>query len=268
MIKKFEMVFVVLVYRNYEDLYPFFKSINKTIFDEYKVIIIDSFYSQEVSNQIKSIALENNADYLSVPNRGYGAGNNAGIKHAMAKYSFEYLIISNPDIEITKFNHEILLKKYTCIAPIIATKTGKMQNPFWAVENGFAEKMIYKGFKSNSKFFLYLGIGINKIIRNIFLHHLEKVSGYEKKIYAAHGSFLLISYEFLHSTQFEYDNKMFLFYEEAVLAKVLKDKNQVITFTDEICILHNEDGSMNLANINEYKFLKESYVYYYEKYRL
>ena len=51
------------------------------------------------------------------------------------------------------------------------------------------------------------------------------------------------------------------------LAKKIKDDGKKIYYYKNIIVDHKEDGSMDLANIEEYSHLKDSYILYYERYK-
>ena len=265
--KNTDFVFVTLVYRNYVDLYEFCDSLRKNIIDNYEVVVVDAFYNQETSLKIRECAGKLNCYYLQVKNEGYGYGNNRGIDYAKKMFNYKYIGICNPDTILkSKLSLEIL-KDAAVIAPNIIARNRKRQNPYWFCENEISEYLIYRGYQNGSKLFLYMGIGINKIIRdfsNIFTSYSKKTM---IPIYACHGSFFIISSQFLEKSGFRYDENIFLFYEEACLAKEVRKNKYRIFYFPNIIVKHKEDGSMNLANIKEYPHLKKSYMYYYEKYR-
>lgn len=269
MLKKYyEYVFVILTYRNTEDIKECLISIEKK-FNDYKAVIVNSYYDESSKMEMEKIAEKYNCDFLNVENRGYGYGNNCGVQFCKKEYDFSYLVISNPDIIVKKndFLAESYLEKAVVIAPVIKTLTGKWQNPYWVKKNCLAEFFIYSGYKHMNKFVIYSGIAINKIIRELsnrlFFRNKDRV---RSKVYASHGSFVIFSKKAVQQLGDKiYDENMFLFAEEAYLAHVLEEKNIPVIFTKEIDILHKEDGSMNVSNINEKSELRKSVVYYYEK---
>lgn len=125
------------------------------------------YYNDESKSQVESIANKYNCDFLNIENKGYSYGNNAGIKYATDKYDYEYIIISNPDIIIKKFDTYNLKSPIT--APCIIAKNGKYQNPAAVNRNRLYEFLLYNGLKHNDKLLFYLGVVINKITREIFL---------------------------------------------------------------------------------------------------
>ena len=99
----FDIVFVVLVYRNTQDLVDFFKS---NQISRSKTIVVCSHYNDDTDTRFSEIARINLADFIVVPNKGYGYGNNKGCEYALSNYDFKYLIISNADIKIEQFDIE------------------------------------------------------------------------------------------------------------------------------------------------------------------
>lgn len=251
---KVKVVFIVLVYRNYNDVIDFCLSIKKKINMDYKIVIVNSFFDIESEIKIKNIAEKFNCDFLNIENKGYGYGNNEGINYAREKYKFNYLIISNPDIIIEKFNFKNLEKNYI-YAPNILTRNGKKQNPFRVINSPFLEYLKYIGFKKNMKFLIYIDILINKLCkikrRNI--------------IYSCHGSFIIFGLDALNLLPKRiFNDDIFLFTEEDHLAKLLYKYKIKIIYNENLCVKHNEDGSMKYINKKIFDLTKESYIKYYE----
>lgn len=263
--KETKYVFVVLVYRNYGDLSEFLESIKSTLKDAYECIVVDSFYSDEVSDEVKRISQHFACDYLCVENHGYGAGNNRGIEYALEHYDFSYMIISNPDIILEEFQIGDL--KQDCIAPIILTAKGKKQNPHWARRNKLVMKVMNYGFIKQKKLFLYLGIAIGKVDKIVWRIKRDLLKGEKtNKIYSPHGSFVLLKKEVLQSDAFRFDEEMFLFFEEAVLGEFLYQRGKNVSYNDSIRVLHKEDGSIQLSNVNTFQHSGKSFQHFYKNY--
>ena len=254
----FDFVFVVLVYRNTRDLKEFFESLTTP---NIKVIVVNSFYDLESEKEFRRIAEANNADFLSVPNKGYGAGNNRGIEYALAHYDFKYLIISNADIIIKQFDINRLDYIKNCIiAPKIINLNGKNQNP----------SSPYRPSKMLSRYALWCYEGNhNMLIWGYYaISRLKKIvfystAWYRKHIFSAHGAFVIIPYSVLKNLHPIYNERMFLFNEEEYLGMLAASKGINTIYEPNIVVLHKEDGSINIANINEFKRNKESFTVYY-----
>lgn len=263
--KRYYYVFVVLTYKTTCDLPEFLESV-KGKFKDYKVVIVNSYFDETTKREFELIAEKYHCDFLNIENKGYSFGNNVGIEHCIKNYKFKYLIVSNPDIivESNDFNYRKNENRRIVIAPRIHNKTGKNQNPYWVWNNQFAEWLIYVGYKTKNRGILYTGIGINKIIRIIFISIANK-NNTQYKVFAAHGSFVIISYLALKNVMPLYDEKMFLFAEEALLAHKLRKEAIPTIFTNDVRIFHKEDGSMSVSKINEDDELRKSVLYYYNK---
>lgn len=259
-------MFVILTYRSTNDLEECILSIEDK-FLSYKILIVNSFYDVKSKDKIQKLALKYKCDFINVENKGYGYGNNRGIEYCLENYEFDYLVISNPDIIIRKncIDLEKYKNKEVVIAPSIITKTGKNQNPYWVVKNNFAEKLVYIGYKYKKKSILFIGLLINKIIRIVFNIYVKMSRKLEFKIYASHGCFVIFSFSAIKKIGEVYDENMFLFAEEALLAHRLEELSIPIIYTKEISICHKEDGSISVSNINEQGEVRKSVIYYFEK---
>lgn len=265
--RKADIVFITLVYRNYEDLYDLKRSIELHVKAAYEIVVVEAYYDNQTSEYVKDCALKLGCHYICVKNGGYGYGNNKGFEYVENNFLCQYICVCNPDIMIqSDISVELLKSGLECIAPDIITRKGKKQNPYWPYESSLIEKLIYYGYKKKNRLVIYSGVVINKLYRMYWRMVARKYAKYN--IYACHGSFYIMQTTFVKKNHFKYDENMFLFYEEAYHAHFLKKHQAHICFMRDIKILHKEDGSMNIANIEEMPYLQHSYLYYYEKYRM
>lgn len=264
--EKYDLVFVVLTYRNTNDLSNFIKVTNEKILDKYKIIVVNSFFDDESKEEFYDIAMRNNCDFINIPNKGYGYGNNIGIDFAKKNYLFKYLIISNPDIEIVEFSMDNLYgQENYIIAPTIKTLSGKNQNPFYYSEMSMVDFLKYQASIREKKTIAYVGIGINKIHReiNLFLDKLLNIK--KREIYALHGSFIIFGCNALDKLGKVYNEEMFLLHEENHLAKLAKSMCVKTYMIPAIKVLHREDGSIGLESSNISEHGRKSFITYYEK---
>lgn len=263
--KKTRCVFIILVYRNYTDLIQLIRNI-KELNLESELVVVNSYYDDETSENIEKISDTYKCSFINVENRGYGYGNNRGIEFANVNFDYDYLIISNPDIIIKKFDiSEIDKLKDAVIGPIITTSSKKSQNPYWVIRNKIGESLIFQGYKTRKRSILYLGIAMNKIIRELFLMFFRLSKKPFKKVFALHGSFVIYPHKVIKKIGLPYDEDMFLFAEEAHLAHLLRTENIQSFLTKSIEVLHKEDGSINLSSIDEKSELRKSVMTYYQK---
>lgn len=264
-IKKYNLIYVVLVYGNTDDVIDLIESA-KNIECTTKFIIVNSYYDDESMEKCREIALKYECDFLEVENRGYGAGNNCGIQYALDHYSFNFLIVSNPDTIVKKLDYKYLSSfKGSVIGPMIITSSGKNQNPFY-VDKKIFPKAEYKFLATRNKLGYYFIIAINKIKKHAFFTKLKLKKEHEKCVYALHGSFIIFSYESLIKLGIVFDENIFLFCEEMVLAEEMKRKGIDAIYTNKIKIQHKEDGSMKFLSGSMYDIEVQSNGYVLKKY--
>lgn len=255
----YDIVFIVLVYRNVLDLKEFFGS-NRI--PNSKTIVVNSFYDEDSDNRFRKIAELNDADYLSVPNRGYGAGNNRGCEYAMAHYQFKCLIISNADITIEKFSINILEKYPNCIiAPKLLTLKGKNQNPSSPFKpSKFGSYLQYQIYKYNFMHIVVLFYALSRIMKLVFY----VIKPFKKYIFSAHGAFMIIPYNVLCMMGTLFNEEMFLFFEENHVGYLAEKKGTKTIYSNDIVVRHKEDGSVSLEYKNVFVPMRNSYMKLYE----
>ena len=263
--KKFKYIFVILTYRNTEDINELLQSIGEKA-DDYKVIIVNSFFDDASKLELEQIAKKHECVFINIPNKGYSFGNNRGIEYALNNFSFDFLIVANPDTVIEKFDIKSINKDDALIVgPQIINLNGKLQNPLVPRKNKFSQKIIYVSFIKESKILLRVGTAINRISRELFLvfNRMKLRSNY---VYALHGSFLIFTQNALLQLGVPYDENLFLFAEESVLAEKAKKIGIRSCVTDEVVVKHKEDGSMKFESEKVYSNLKNANIYFYKHY--
>jgi len=261
---KYKYIFVVLVYRNGEDLEDFFTSIEDRC-NDYHVLVVNSYYNDESEEEIKNIAMEHNASFISVENKGYSYGNNQGIAYAKYNYDFDYLIVCNPDIILKTWNVDNICQEDLVVGPVIRTSTGKNQNPCFVRYLPFTEKLMYFSYKYNIPKLDYIHFGLNRLIRDIWLRWFFMTKKVEANVYGVHGSFIIFTRLYLNREERPFCDEMFLFNEERYVAWRLKKIDSEPIFTSQIEIYHKEDGSMKRASIDMVSQEKSSFLKYYKK---
>lgn len=257
--KEFDFIFVVLTYRNTDDLRDFFRHFH---LQNSKVIVVNSFFDEKSEVDFKTIANIYQADFLSVPNKGYGAGNNRGCQYALEHYLFKYLVVSNADIMIDSLSL-LNLEKYhdNIIAPRIINLSGKNQNPSIPFKPGILTERF--------RYWIYSG-NHSKLIRVYFvISRLKKIlyyciKSFRNQIFSAHGAFVIFPANVIRQLYPLYNEEMFLFNEEEHLGRLALSKGIETVYASDIMIRHKEDGSMNIVDINEFEMLKQSYLVYYK----
>lgn len=257
---KCKYAIVVLVYRNIDDLEECINSFQASI-DSCRIIVVNAFYDDSTNTAIQQLSTGKNCDFISIPNKGYGYGNNAGIAYAQEHYDYEFLIVSNPDITIERFDDTHLMRG-TIYAPKIINLAGNNQNPMVIRRNALSEYLVYSGLKKNNKICFCLGLGLGKASR--FVHGILKKRHYT--IYQAHGSFVILHKSVIDLLHPIYDERMFLFAEEGVLALKANRFCFPTVYVEDIIIRHKEDGSMAISDLKLNEEMKKSNIFFYENY--
>lgn len=256
----YDFIFVVLVYRNTDDLKDFFANLK---ISNTKTIVVNSFFDELSDNEFNKIAVINKADFISVPNNGYGTGNNIGCEHALKNYQFKYLIISNADIILKQMRIEDL-SNTLITAPKIITARGKKQNPAKPYDNPLAEWLIYKSFTNNIPILLWCSLVITRLLREFFF--ITNKFGCNR-IYEVHGAFIIIPYNILKKLHPLFNEKMFLFSEEDHLARLTKKHCIMKEYNSKVIVFHKEDGSVNLLDKIPSDLEKMSFLTYYNSWK-
>lgn len=259
---KIDFVFVVLTYKNSEDLNTFNDGL-KNVVGSYKVIVVDSYYSDEYSKNIKDVCDKYGYDYVCVENKGYSYGNNFGITYAIDNYKFDYLIISNPDIVIQNLNiNDLNKEKMDIIGPEIKRLKGGFQNPYYYKKShSFHQlrKIVYTNNNNLLNYFKIIPIGFNKILKMLY-NSLYNIKNQKiKQVYALHGSFLIINNSVFNKEKTIFNENMFLFCEEDHLAKLAEYYDIKLYYNNFIKVIHKEDGSIDFMKNKENKLKNESY---------
>lgn len=261
------VVFCIVTYKNYVDIEEFAISLKKRTSDfSFRVVVVNNYADQSSMEKIKQVSMANGFDFIENENKGYSHGNNVAIKFALQKYRFEYLIVSNADVELTNLKLK-RLKKFpnAIIAPEIKCTGRKRQNPLSYHYLPLSEYLICHGFRMRFKYLLYLGIILNKLNR-LFMQNMMKIRKKDTAfIYACHGSFIVFPNTVIKKLAPVFDDQYFLFFEERDLAKKAKAAGIKIIFDIKTKVFHKEDGSMDLSDKNLFEIHRQSAIYYFEK---
>lgn len=257
-IKCFDIVILVLVYRNTDDLIDFFNNLN---ISKCKVVVVNSYYDKESEIKFQNIARSYDADFISVPNKGYGYGNNRGCEYALHNYLFKYLIISNADVLVEKFDISILANyNDVIIAPQIINLKGKKQNPSSPfVPSRCREYLKSFLYKRDCRRLIWLLYAYSRLTKELFFIICKK----RKRVFSAHGAFVIFPIDIVKRLYPFYNEDMFLFNEEEHLGRLARMKGVPTYYVEDIVVRHKEDGSVKIASINEFQMLRQSYMIYF-----
>ena len=191
-------------------------------------------------------------------NKGYAYGNNYGIKYLEENYDVDNVIISNPDVIVEeKVIDKLILdlkenKDISIIAPVVEEK-GQLSRG-WKLPK-FIDDLL-----SNINYF-----------HKYFKKRLEYSDDYYKdelsKVEAVHCYFFMIKIKYFKNIN-NFDENTFLYYEENIIDKKLKDKNMNSYIDNTVKVIHNLSVSVDKSfnSIKKYKIIKTSQKYYQKHY--
>lgn len=208
---------------------------------------------KKMLEKYKNIYKNTEIHYLELDeNLGYARGNNKIVKKALENNNYNYIIISNPDIDINNNNliDELvskIMKIDDCaiIAPKVITEQGRQQGPY------------------NKQYpIIYILKYLFPIIWYPFWKYREyKIVKYRKtkKVWRVIGAFMLLDMkEFLNINMF--DENTFLYWEEDILSYKLEKRKKHTYFEPSISVSHLH-GSNGKSQISKYDM--ESMKYYF-----
>lgn len=236
---------IILNYNTPGLVYDCLKSIkeHEPSFD-YEVIIVDNSSEDKKAqdSQIKKILLSTFYFLLSTPNRGFGAGNNAGAKVAKG----EYLFLLNPDTVLTEDSISKMIgfiEKHKEIGALTCLL-------------GPDKKTLQKNFFG--KFQSLAGLTIRR-------YNYQTIDRSKEFFYSdiVTGAALMIKRELFEKVK-GFDERFFMYLEDDDLCKRLVDagyKNAVLLTTK---IIHLEGKSIS-KNSKRKKIYYESQALYWNK---
>ncbi len=200
---------IVLNYNMSEECFKCIAFLKRQVWNNLVIYLVDNCSKEEEKERLRDYAA-NNADVKLIwqeENKGFSAGNNAGMKVAVAEGA-QWCLVINPDVEIHDINwlssmmEEIRKYPLAVVAGSnVILPSGERQNP--SRELKYWEELLW---------FSYV------IKRNLFGikgYLTEDVQGYCERLA---GCCFLIKSSFLQQIGF-LDENVFMYCEEAILAK-------------------------------------------------
>lgn len=256
---KYNIVFVVLVYKNIKILHSFFQHLNEP---SSKVIIVNSFYDNDSLLECEAMAKSYNADFISIPNKGFSYGNNIGCKYAKDHYDFNFLITSNSDIEINSLSGlDSFINETAVIAPDAYMPTGKKQNPNIVAYSDLYYYFNLWGRRLQNKYLTLLGCIVSRLQREIFWHLTIRTKKCRYSIFSVHGCFIIFTRKAFDILYPLFSEDMFLYNEELYLAFRCKQNAVPVFFVPSISVFHHEGASTSKGDLFYKKCDNDSFMY-------
>lgn len=246
---------VILNYNDSEDTSLIIEEIKDYDILDY-IIIVDNKSTDDSVQKLKKYENEKIKIVEAEDNKGYASGNNVGIKYLVDNYPVNNIIISNPDIIVSEEAIKSLIKDLerddvSVIAPNVK-EPGNISRG-WKLPTFFSELI------SNIPFIRRFEMSILGYPSKYYKNDLTKVD-------VVKGCFFIIKREVFYNINY-FDENTFLYYEEIIMAKKLKDLGYKTYVDNNVSVIHALSKSVDksVKRINKFKILKQS-QYYYEKY--
>lgn len=256
---------IIVNYNDVEDTEKYvntitkYECINRIVVVDNQSTIIGTFET------LKKLESKKVSVIQSEKNGGYDYGNNFGIKYLKSlNEEYDYYIISNPDILISEEAIKHCLEvidndnKIGIIAPRMFNKENTpIRRSSWKMRTFWLDVIHSTRF---------LEMIFYKILRNGEYSTKE----YEKEILeveAISGSFFIIKNSVLEEIDM-FDENVFLFYEEDILAKRLAEKKYKTVSLNSEKFIHYESQTIG-KTFNYYKKMRQLFIskmYYHKKY--
>lgn len=258
---------IILNYNDYTNTYNYINTIK-----DYKSIntfvIVDNNSTDGMFYKLKEIEKLNDNIYVikSDKNGGYSYGNNYGIRFLEEKFGmnfFDSYIISNPDVFV---EDDVILK---CIDRLFMQEDLAIVAPRMYI---FDKEARRSSWKYRSKF---CDISNSTRITQFLLFPFFKMGEYTKKDFkndelyvdTIAGSFFIIKTKIMQKISY-FDENVFLFYEEDILASKLKKEGYKILSINNLKFIHYDSQTIGkLMNLfKKQKILFESRKYFQKNY--
>lgn len=260
-----KVALIVVNYNDTENTVKFIEKISKYNIIN-RIVVVDNCSttanSMELLNNIKD---EKIVVIKSDKNGGYSYGNNYGIRYLESKNEqYDYLIISNPDIDIEIEAIENCLQVLEndsdigIIAPRMYNSENKpIRRSSWKIRT-FLLDVIHSTRLLEVLFYGKLRAG--EYLETDYKNDILEVE-------AISGAFFITRYDLFKKIGM-FDENVFLFYEEDILAHKLKSENKKIVSLNNEKFMHFESQTIG-KSFSYYKKMRQLYkskMYYHTKY--
>lgn len=231
-----------------------------------RIVVVDNVSTASNTMPIlRQVENEKVVVLQSDKNGGYSYGNNFGVAYLEEqKEQYDVLIISNPDIEIEESAIKRCLdvlknnEKVAMVAPrMYDAKNSPIRRSSWKMRTfwldvihatRFLELVFYRKFRKGE-------------------YSEEEYAKELLQVEAISGAFFMVKYDVFKEIGM-FDENVFLFYEEDILAKKLSQKGYETVSINDVKFVHYESQTID-KTLRYYKKMKQLYqskMYYHKQY--
>lgn len=221
------------------------------------IVVVDNASTDASYDQLKAYHDEKIHVIRSEKNGGYGSGVNFGSKYSIANLGHCKIVVSNSDIVINEEATIVSLLKHFpedagIVAPLIKEHTGYLKG--WKNPTPWQDCLLNLLF-------------VHRFLRKKLIYYPDAY--YEQDLVAVDivaGCFFIFDSQSLVNSGF-YDEKVFLYYEENIMAKKLEAIHKKTYLYTKAEVFHNHSLSIDksISKIRKYNELKKS-QFYFQKY--
>ena len=244
---------------NYNDYETTIRLINNV--KDYKtldlIVVVDNNSTDDSYSYLNKIKEKNIIIIKSDSNKGYSGAINIGCDYILEKYDKCNIAISNSDIKIDK--EKDLKDLFSCVddANVVVGPT--------IIQNNSKSR----GWKLPTiKDDIFLNLPNHRTYEKKHLLYPEDYyNDTVSKVDTVSGSFFIINSDFYKEMN-KFDENVFLYYEENILGKKIKDLKKQCIVVNKINVIHDHSVSIDKSynKIKKYDMLKKSQYYYEKKY--
>lgn len=266
-----KLAFLILNFGTYEETTECVSSIVEHVdTNDYKIVIVDNGSKDNSLNQLQNKYLDSaSIDVISTgKNLGFAQGNNVGIKYVNEKYSPDFVVVLNSDIEL--FQDELyarLLAEYEhshfgVWGPMMIIGTARCDDSPWVPMTLAQAQARLAAYEKNYKRLKYLPYffyrAINKISSALTQRQLEQRKHEDFWRYQTdvelQGAFLVFSKEMFQHIQ-GFNSRTFLYYEEQLLYLAVKRAGMKMVYDPRYAVYHKDGVSTKKIKSSKNKLL-------------
>lgn len=223
------------------------------------IVVLDNMSTDDSYRILKKYCCSHIHVIQSEANKGYAYAMNYGCKYLINLFGDCNIIVSNADIVINR-EEDILRLIHTktdemaILAPVIREHDGVSRG--WKIPTPFQDSLLNLVY-------------VHRFLKPKLLYYPDEY--YQNKelveVECILGCFFMIDSRYLEKAGF-FDENTFLYYEENIMAKKLKDIQAKTMICCEVQVFHNHSVSIDksVSRLNKYVALKTSQYYFQKHY--
>lgn len=245
-----KIAIVILNYNSSTDCQKCVEFLKRQQDIELEIIIVDNCSQNNDSEKVKTLCEDQGCTFiLATENKGYNAGNNIGLRYAVAK-GYKYALIANPDMEFPQTDYvekltitmENLPDVVVCGSNILGVNNCH-QNP-WKFSSFWDDLFPFMNLLSRDKRMLPLRSSYCDILT---------------------GCCIMVRLDFIVSLGY-FDENVFLYSEEAILGKQVRQYGRKMYYLNNATAIHRHIDSAKGSFKKRHELFWKSRWYYLKKY--